>query len=152
MAISNGTNLGLMVNGSMGEAHYNELMSLLRGLDCLIMPVASGILSAPPATPVNGETYLIGASASGAWAGKDGNIARWTSETPPNAWEFYAPKKGWQAQVGAGLAGVTYQHTGTAWRRLDAVPTYADQAAAATGGLLAGEIFRTSAGALMVKT
>lgn len=31
--------------------------------------------SAPPTTPLDGQSWLIGTGATGAWAGQDGNIA-----------------------------------------------------------------------------
>ena len=42
MALANGPNLGLLVNGSEGEGHYSELMRQWRGLDALVMPVVKG--------------------------------------------------------------------------------------------------------------
>lgn len=152
MALTNGANLGLLINGLPGEEHYDELMALWRGLDGLVMPVAINLQDSPPVSPADGDLYLIAAGAGSAWSGHDGEIARWTNKTDPAAWEFYTPKKGWVVRLKIGQAGVICEHTGTVWRRLDSVPTYADQAAAASGGLNPGEIFKTSIGALMVKT
>ena len=36
------------------------------------------VLSSPPSSPLIGDTYLIGDSASGVWAGKEGWYARWS--------------------------------------------------------------------------
>lgn len=152
MTIKTGTNTGLMNGANEGDIYTTEMNKLLRGLDCLVMPIAISLTATPPASPADGNTYLIAASATGAWVGLDGKIARWSTALTTPAWEIYTPKKGWQAKVSLGLAGIVYEHTGTAWRKLDAVPTYADQAEAATGGLLAGELFKTSVGALFVKT
>lgn len=49
--------------------------------------------STPPASPSNDDTYAIGASPSGAWSGKTGQIARWDSTK--GKWLFFAPPAGW---------------------------------------------------------
>jgi hypothetical protein len=55
-------------------------------------------LSAPPLTPNHQQRWLIGASPTGAFAGKAGQIAEWVG-TPPgaspvNAWSFEPPTEG----------------------------------------------------------
>ncbi len=52
-------------------------------------------LTAPPATPADGDTYLIHATATGGWAGQDGHIAY----AVDGAWRFYAPFAGLAAYV-----------------------------------------------------
>jgi hypothetical protein len=42
-------------------------------------------LSAPPASPTIGDTYIVKATGTGAWAGKDGQFAQWNG----TAWDFY---------------------------------------------------------------
>ena len=51
----------------------------------------------PPASPVDGARYLLGASPSGAFAGHAGAIAAWQD----GAWRFLAPQTGWLAFVAA---------------------------------------------------
>ena len=112
MALTNGPNLGLLVNGNAGEGHYSELMKQWRGLDALVMPNAKGYLTnTPPGSPSDGDLYIIGAAPTGAWAGQGGKVTRWSSVA--NAWEFYAPKNGWMIQ--ANSARETYRYTGGAW-------------------------------------
>jgi len=53
------------------------------------VPVLSLSLSTPPASPSAGDTYLIAADATGAWAGQDGKLAEygvagWAIMEPPN--------------------------------------------------------------------
>lgn len=48
--------------------------------------VISSTLGAPPASPADGDRYLVSASATGAWAGHGGEIAIWDEEN--GAWEF----------------------------------------------------------------
>lgn len=120
MALTNGTNIGQLVNGDIGEAHYLALMKLLRALDALIMPHAkSGTTIAQPGAPADGDVYLIPTSATGAdWAGQDGKLARFSS-LAGIGWEFYTPKKGWQLRVedvnGADGAPLLYIYSGNVW-------------------------------------
>lgn len=44
--------------------------------------------TAPPGGPAGGDIYLIGTSATGAWSGKDGNLAIYNADS--SAWEFEA--------------------------------------------------------------
>lgn len=52
-------------------------------------------LTTPPASPVSGDSYIVGAAATGAWAGKAGNVALWDGA----AWVFGVPRNGWRAFV-----------------------------------------------------
>lgn len=52
-------------------------------------------LTAPPASPAAGDTYIVGASATGAWATKDGQVAVWSG----TAWIFGVPRVGWVAYI-----------------------------------------------------
>jgi len=53
----------------------------------LLHPACEGEASDPPATPSDGETWLVAAGATGDWAGADGKIAsrqsgNWLFSTP----------------------------------------------------------------------
>ena len=112
MSITNGPNLGLMVNGNQGEGHYSQFMAFLRGVDGLVMPNVKGYLvNTPPASPASGDCYIIGAAPTGAWAGKGSYVTRWS--TTANTWEFYLPKNGWMLQ--ANSARESYRRTGGGW-------------------------------------
>ena len=112
MSISNGPNLGLMVNGAAGDAHYSQFMAFLRGVDGLVMPNVKGYLTnTPPGSPSDGDSYIIGAAPTGAWAGQGGKVTRYS--TVAVAWEFYTPKNGWMLQ--ANSARETYLYTASAW-------------------------------------
>jgi Protein of unknown function (DUF2793) len=64
----------------------------LRGLDAIIqLAVADRDLATPPASPGDGERYLVAASATGEWTGHDGRIAAYQD----GAWLFYEPREGW---------------------------------------------------------
>ena len=112
MALTNGTNLGLLVNGSPGEEHYNKLMEQWRGFDALIQAVAiDKDLTTPPASPNNGDVYVVGVGAIGLWTGRDNKIARFSSTIA--SWEFFTPKKGWQIFLQD--EDLVYRFTGTVW-------------------------------------
>jgi hypothetical protein len=52
-------------------------------------------LTAPPASPVNGDRYLVPAAATGAWVGKTNQIAARIADV----WEFHVPKIGWLCYI-----------------------------------------------------
>lgn len=52
-------------------------------------------LSTPPASPVNGDTYIVAVGATDAWNGRDDHVAVWDGST----WVFGAPRIGWVAYV-----------------------------------------------------
>ena len=75
------------------QVTYNAAMALL---DQLVQPaVKSRTTTAPPGSPTEGDTYVVAASATGAWAGKDGKLAAWLS----GAWSFTTPAEGWLVYV-----------------------------------------------------
>lgn len=129
MPLSNGYNLGLLVDGVEGEEHYLDLMKLWRGLDGLVMPrVEDKDRTAPPVNIVNGQMYIIPAGATGAWAGRTNMIARgFTVGTGAPAWQYFLPKKGWSMMVldegDKDGVPIEYRFTGTEWRKPDLGPT-----------------------------
>lgn len=112
MTLSVGPNLGLLVNGALGEEHYDELMAMWRGLDVLVQSrVISTALSTPPGSPADGDAYIVAASPTGDWVGHAAKIARWS--TVVTAWEFFAPKSGWTVHNAAD--STEYKFDGTSW-------------------------------------
>ncbi len=71
--------------------------------------VLSQTLAAPPATNNEGDSYIVAASASGAWAGKTGQIAAWQQ----GVWNFYPPAVGCLVWVVA--QSRIFAWTGTVW-------------------------------------
>src|ERR1700710_1689280 len=66
-------------------------------------------LSAPPGSPAQGDSYLVKATGTGAWAGKDGQIAQWQA----SAWTFFAPYTGRPAYVADESLQIVYD--GSSW-------------------------------------
>ena len=109
MAAKQGPNLGLSYGWALGESNWNtgNDASLLK-LDAVIHLSVLSIIAAPVLT-ANGTRYIVGASPTGAFAGKAGQLAVRINA----AWTFYAPVKGWRAWVEK--PGAYYRHDGTNW-------------------------------------
>ena len=89
------------------EVFHNEALALLDGA---LHPCVAGDPTAElPADPAPGESWIVESGATGAWAGKTGNLATWTV----GGWRFTAPVPGmtvWNIDAGYRLAW-----TGAAW-------------------------------------
>ena len=87
-------NLGLpLIAAAQAQKHVIHNNALL-ALDALLQcAVKDKDLGAPPASPADGDRYIVAASPTGAWAGKAGQVAAWQD----GAWRFYPPKAGFIA-------------------------------------------------------
>lgn len=102
----------LVTSQAQKEITHNDA---LNDIDFMAQPsVISNSLSAPPESPSAGDTYIVAASATGAWSGCDGHIAAYYS-----GWKFKAPVTGWQVWVRSDSR--VYYYSGSAWKTL-AVP------------------------------
>ncbi|MDB5536919.1 MAG: hypothetical protein JWQ65_1794, partial [Devosia sp.] len=80
----------IMPQQAQKHVTHNEA---LQALDALVQPVVeSRTITTPPTTPLLGDAYIVGPSASGAWSGHDSEIAAFQA----GAWLFYDPAPGWQ--------------------------------------------------------
>jgi hypothetical protein len=90
------------------DANWQKVGTLLQ------ISVISRVLTAPPGSPANGDCYIPATGATGVWTGKVGQLAVYRSEL--TAWEFYAPKNGWQAViVNEGTWGTLSTYKSGAW-------------------------------------
>lgn len=70
------------------ELYHNEALALL---DLAVQPVVIEIgRNAPPTTPLPGQSWIVGAAPTGAWAGAANKLAGWTN----GGWRFVAPFDG----------------------------------------------------------
>ena len=97
----------LDANQNQKTVTHNAALSVLDALvNC---QVQSATLSAPPASPGDGQCWIVAAGGTGAWAGHDLSIAAWQD----GAWSFYPPTKGMPAYNDA--TGNLTVWTGSAW-------------------------------------
>ncbi len=97
-----------------------------------IIGLSGVITSTPPGAPTDGARYIIGASATGAWVGEDGNVARW--DAFQNAWQFIRPDYVHYGCVAATGATRYWRNPGDAgWTTGAGVLTTLDIAIAAAG-------------------
>ena len=74
-----------------GENDWNLGMDEnLRRIGVLLQNGVESHTAQVPASPVVGKLYIVPPSATGAWAGKSGQIATWE----PSAWFFVEPRDG----------------------------------------------------------
>jgi hypothetical protein len=72
------------------EVYHNEALALL---DIAVQAaVQSADVAVPPDSPATGSCWIVAAGATGAWAGRSGTIAGWTS----GGWRFVEPSEGMQ--------------------------------------------------------
>jgi hypothetical protein len=102
--------LGLpRIDAAQAQKHvtHNEA---LRVLDALVMlAVLDRDLSAPPVSPAEGDRYIVKAAGSGAFFGKDNQIAHYAD----GGWHFYPPGAGWLCYVADENRLAAW--TGSAW-------------------------------------
>ena len=83
----------IMPSQAQKHVTHNEAV---RSLDALVqLAVLDRDLPDPPASPNDGERYLVAPGGTDAWTGRDGQIAAWQD----GAWAYFAPKAGWLAWV-----------------------------------------------------
>lgn len=118
------TNLILpLMSASQSQKHLTHNDAIIK-LDAIVqLAVISMSLTAPPAA-VEGDRYIIGSGATGAWAGKDLNVTFYTN----GAWVFLIPREGWLIWDEA--TADIYVWTGATW----------DSYAAAAGTLTAANL------------
>lgn len=104
--MANTINLALpLMAAAQSQKHVTHNDALL-GLDAIVqLSVKNTTLTAPPGSPADGDRYLIASGATGAWLGKDLNVAMYSSGT----WLFFAPRPGWITWDETGLRQFVWQ-------------------------------------------
>lgn len=109
---------------SDGTTYGDNMRHVLRMLQALVeCNVINMTTSVPPATPNNGDTYVVAVGPSGVWTGQAQNLAYWTTDdpnVPAGKWEFYSPLKGWV--IGNQSDGNIYKFNGAAWVLVSGAP------------------------------
>lgn len=92
------------------EMTHNEALALL---DLLAAPgvVAVGTVT-PPASPVVGQCWVVGAAPTDAWSGRAGALAGWTGAG--TGWRFISPREG--LAVWSEADGCVATYAGGQWR------------------------------------
>jgi lysophospholipase L1-like esterase len=106
----NSTLLGLpLLESQQAQKHVTHNEALL-GIDALThLAVIARSLSAPPATPSEGDRYLIAPAPTGDWTGHAGHIAYRAG----GVWRFAVPRSGWRVWVAAESLFIVFN--GMAW-------------------------------------
>ena len=93
----------------------NEALGLL---DALVqLSVKDRHLTAPPASPADGDRYIVAAGATGAWAGKSNHVAIRQN----GGWIFRPPREGWRCWVDD--ENVLLIFDGAAWDEFAGTPS-----------------------------
>ena len=98
-----------LLDAAQAQKHVTINEALLRADVLGSRRVESRSLSTPPASPVDGTAYIVGNSATDAWAGTDGEIAIYLN----GGWVFIAPWNGLQMWVED--EGYTTVYHGNTW-------------------------------------
>lgn len=86
-------NLGITYLDTAGQAGAETLINeLIITIDALVfLTVVNRTTTSPPGSPTNGDRYLIAATATGDWAGKEDQIAGYY-----DGWRYWTPQEGWR--------------------------------------------------------
>ena len=112
-----------------------SLNAALRMLDAIVQASIISQTATPPGSPAAGDRYLVGAGATGAWAGKDDQIAVYIGP----AWSFFAPQEGWLLYLRSDSQWYVYgQNSPQMWEVLSFGPIATDPIFDAKGDLPVG--------------
>lgn len=78
-------------------------------------PIKDKDLSEPPVSPVKGDRYIVGGSATGDWETHEKDIATYTG----TGWMFDTPESGWLTYILD--ENEYYYFSGTAWETLTSI-------------------------------
>ncbi|MCP5039249.1 MAG: DUF2793 domain-containing protein [Rhodobacteraceae bacterium] len=79
------------IQPSQAQKHVTHNEALQR-LDILVQASVQSLeITTPPGAPADGDAYVVGPGATGAWAGQDDNLTTWSD----GVWAFFPPQPGW---------------------------------------------------------
>lgn len=87
------------------EMTHNEALT---AIDALLHPAVQGVAAAPPAEPALGDSWIVGAPASGVWLDREDCIATWTA----GGWRFHVPRPGMTAMAISDGVALAWRSTG----------------------------------------
>lgn len=97
----------------------DEINDGFRALDAIVqLSVLDKDLTAPPALAVQGARYIVGAGATGAWAGRSRHVACLTAD----GWRFFVPRAGWLAWAIDESALYVYDGASSSWKLRPFIP------------------------------
>ena len=97
------------IMAAQAQKHVTHNESI-KALDAIIqLAVLDRDLTSPPASPSDGDRYIVAAGATGEWLSNDDQIAAWQD----GAWAFYIPNEGWLVWIAD--EDVLLAHDGTSW-------------------------------------
>ena len=89
------------------EVFHNEALA---SIDAALHPAVEGApVGTPPSAPDIGQCWLVAPNAAGAWLGKGGMLAAWTS----GGWRYISPQAG--MCVWDKASGLERRWSGSAW-------------------------------------
>ena len=98
---------------AQADESLNESMAKIDALECAF--VVSHSVSAQPGSPTDGQTWIVGSTATGAeWEGHDSEMGI-ASSGSPSPFLFVTPKAGMRAFIDS--LGVYAVYNGTAWKK-----------------------------------
>lgn len=95
----------IVASQAQKEVTINEDLNLL---DMLVQATAKGVLNAPPASPAEGDVYIIGDAPTGEWTGRAKHLAGFFA----GVWLIVAPRAGWRVWM---EEGKSLRYQGGAW-------------------------------------
>ena len=116
MAAKTEPNLSLSYGWEYRESGWKTGMdaNLLKLGTIVQCSVINQTTTSPPGSPSDGDRYIIGTGATGAWAGKDKQIAVYILAAA--AWSYYVPAEGWLAWDET--VNATFVYDGSSWGAL----------------------------------
>lgn len=100
--------LELLQNNAANQTLANTTFAQLNQL------VQAGVVdrtNTPPGSPANEALYIVTATATGAWVGKENQLAYWLTST--NAWQFIVAREGFLVHVND--EDTFYKFDGSSW-------------------------------------